>query len=613
MTTGLDVLASLSKLFSGDKSTITTSGGSRTVTESTDIDQETVNKLLQSALESNAGLAQVSQGQRAAGLYNSSTNRLMTNDLLSRLTAQVAASTASKTQTSTSTPTKQVTQGAGLNQSDSLTKLVAGLSAFQKLGGIKGLKESYKDLTDMFSGGVQDTPFLSNIAEAGFSSFSGGGGFQDFAGGGMSVAPSAQFSPADYSFLNSALSGPAADFSTFSPTVIDESNYTTNLDTSQIDLSNSGAGADNGNFFNASSRTGDFTPPASGGATPSAGTTVISGLTAPTINAWGAGMAGLGLISGIQGLTDGTGSNDLLSAIGVGTSGYQLYKAANALANGGSLSFSAPAAGASTSTIDQVLPYAGSVISAAQGDYQSAALQAVGTYIGGSIGGPVGGAIGEFLGGAVSSIFGGSAEDPHDNADTTLYILGVSKSGAYGLQDAEFGDSNPELTAKVTARAKALRDEYDKLNAPVELIANDEAGTRYRVPASQVFAGSKALSKLRGNARDPFTDQALGEFGGATALYDPVYAVYGQTSGSGRWEDQYALEKSTIDAFNQYSSRIYDQATHYADAFGIDSDSVLGGVKTQGAYSTLQAALDAYRDQLFSAVKSNAGAFTPYL
>lgn len=74
-----------------------TSGG--TTTESTQIDQKTLDALLKQALEGNQGLAAISSGQSGAGLYNSSTNRLLTNDLLARVATDVAAKTATSTRT----------------------------------------------------------------------------------------------------------------------------------------------------------------------------------------------------------------------------------------------------------------------------------------------------------------------------------------------------------------------------------------------------------------------------------------------------------------------------------------------------------------------------------
>ena len=91
----------------------TTSGG--TSTKQTVMSQDVINKLLQSALEGNQGLSSVVKGQQSAGLYNSSTNTLLVNDLLSRLTTQTAAA-AAPTVTTTPQTTKTVNQTQNVHQ-----------------------------------------------------------------------------------------------------------------------------------------------------------------------------------------------------------------------------------------------------------------------------------------------------------------------------------------------------------------------------------------------------------------------------------------------------------------------------------------------------------------
>lgn len=138
--TSLDALASLMQMFQGTKSSTTVSGGGQggfTETKQSNLTEEDLAGLLKTALESNQGLAAVTQGQRAAGMYNSSTNKLMTNDLLARLTAQTAQQGASQTVTRTGSPNQTQTQtvksGGVQNQGD-LSKLVLGVTAYNKLG-----------------------------------------------------------------------------------------------------------------------------------------------------------------------------------------------------------------------------------------------------------------------------------------------------------------------------------------------------------------------------------------------------------------------------------------------------------------------------------------------
>lgn len=84
---------------------ITTFSGSpkqtQTTTESSKVSAEGLQAILKQALEGNSGLAHIASGQANSGLYNSSTNQLLQNDLLSRLTAQAAANSKTSTQTRT--------------------------------------------------------------------------------------------------------------------------------------------------------------------------------------------------------------------------------------------------------------------------------------------------------------------------------------------------------------------------------------------------------------------------------------------------------------------------------------------------------------------------------
>ena len=71
----------------------------QTTTSSATTSQAGMNAMLKSALESSQGLAAVSSGQRAAGGYGSSTNTLLTNDLMARAAGSIAASNQTKTTT----------------------------------------------------------------------------------------------------------------------------------------------------------------------------------------------------------------------------------------------------------------------------------------------------------------------------------------------------------------------------------------------------------------------------------------------------------------------------------------------------------------------------------
>lgn len=133
--TSLDSVLKLLSLFTGSgKTTETSSGG--TSTKTTEMSSEALQAILKAGLEADNGLASVLKGQTNSGLYNSSTNQLLANDLVSRLTAQAAANT--KTETTNIPTTTKSTQTAGVLSGDNGTKaaaLVAGGTLLKNLLG----------------------------------------------------------------------------------------------------------------------------------------------------------------------------------------------------------------------------------------------------------------------------------------------------------------------------------------------------------------------------------------------------------------------------------------------------------------------------------------------
>lgn len=113
-------------------------GSSTTSTTGTNISTAGVQQQINDILSSNQGLAAVAGAQKSAGLYNSSTNTQLTNDLLSRVSAQVAAKDATTTQT--------VKKNAALNGSQ--VKGLVATAALNKLIGGKGPIQNAKDLYD---------------------------------------------------------------------------------------------------------------------------------------------------------------------------------------------------------------------------------------------------------------------------------------------------------------------------------------------------------------------------------------------------------------------------------------------------------------------------------
>lgn len=93
-------------------------GSSSSSTTSSNISKGGMDAIVQQILGSANGLAQVSSGQKIAGLYNSTTNQQLTNDLISRTAGELA-----KQQAGTTTTTKNK---APLGLDSILGLLVAG-------------------------------------------------------------------------------------------------------------------------------------------------------------------------------------------------------------------------------------------------------------------------------------------------------------------------------------------------------------------------------------------------------------------------------------------------------------------------------------------------------
>jgi len=101
---------------SGGTTTTTNSGGTTTTVNKTEAAPGAVDALIQSILSGASGLAAVAGGQRTAGLYNSSTNQLLVNDLAARAAAEGAKLTSQTTQTTTTAPTTQTSVKAPQTQ-----------------------------------------------------------------------------------------------------------------------------------------------------------------------------------------------------------------------------------------------------------------------------------------------------------------------------------------------------------------------------------------------------------------------------------------------------------------------------------------------------------------
>lgn len=153
----LSALASLMQLFMGTQSKQSQTGGGNTQTSQTQMSDEAVSGMLKTLLENaGSGLTSTAQGQKIAGLYNSSTNKLLTNDLLSRITAQTALASAPKVTTTTNNPSLTLTKQGGMtkDQSMDLAKLGLAFKAYQELGGTKALKSVGGSVVDFISGAI---------------------------------------------------------------------------------------------------------------------------------------------------------------------------------------------------------------------------------------------------------------------------------------------------------------------------------------------------------------------------------------------------------------------------------------------------------------------------
>jgi len=141
-----------------------TKGKSTTTSTSSNISMEGTQELINSILRSNQGLASVAQGQKTAGLYNSSVNQQLINDLITSTSAKVAAAQAGTT-------TTQKT-AAPVSKSDASTAILTllGTQAAAKLLGpsFKGLAK--KTGVDTWGDKLAESLGLGSGAAAGTAS-----------------------------------------------------------------------------------------------------------------------------------------------------------------------------------------------------------------------------------------------------------------------------------------------------------------------------------------------------------------------------------------------------------------------------------------------------------
>ena len=150
---GLEAVTDLIKLFTGNSggSNTTTTTSGRIGTKQTMISSELATRMLQNALESNQGLAAIAQGQAGAGMYNSTTNKLLTDDLLARLTANIAEKAAPTVESIS--PTTQTAKVANIvpslkGQVPTLAALTLGKPLLDKVGKVKSIYDVVNTISD---------------------------------------------------------------------------------------------------------------------------------------------------------------------------------------------------------------------------------------------------------------------------------------------------------------------------------------------------------------------------------------------------------------------------------------------------------------------------------
>lgn len=172
MANNADAAMALLQLFTGTPNrTVKSSGG--TQTQQTQLSQEAVNALLKGLMEGTSGrpgLAAVSAGQKAPGLYNTTSRSLLTNDLMARAAAEVAkASAPTVTKTSPSTQTQSGQQGilgqagSDLMKAYSAYKFLSNSSMGKKILGPMEEKigKTFEDIFSPLIGGAAAVPAVA--------------------------------------------------------------------------------------------------------------------------------------------------------------------------------------------------------------------------------------------------------------------------------------------------------------------------------------------------------------------------------------------------------------------------------------------------------------------
>lgn len=122
----LNSLKTGTDIFGSKNSTETSSGN--TVTEQTVLTPDAISALIKQMLGGSQGLAAVSGAQANSGLYNSTTNQQMVNELLARVAGNVAIAGAAKVKTTSGSAVNKSTAPA-LSPGKAAAGLAAGMAA----------------------------------------------------------------------------------------------------------------------------------------------------------------------------------------------------------------------------------------------------------------------------------------------------------------------------------------------------------------------------------------------------------------------------------------------------------------------------------------------------
>jgi hypothetical protein len=211
-------ISDLIKLFTGSEQTVNESSSSKSTTK-LDITKEGVDQLIRQILEGNQGLASVAGGQKAPGLYNSSTQQLLLNDLISRAAGEVAARSAPTTTSTQNNGTRQVVTPPAISPMKALLG-TAGAVAAKKIFAKSGLEKKVDDIFGNIFGSGSDAGSFAESVGGSFVEDPYTAAFGTGATGDIFNYGSVFGTGTDYvGDFTSGLTNPLSDFGSFSSSI----------------------------------------------------------------------------------------------------------------------------------------------------------------------------------------------------------------------------------------------------------------------------------------------------------------------------------------------------------------------------------------------------------